>query len=105
MSAPTEYEDLYSARGKPEALRLRALLRGFDHVPCRDEEFERALQIQALVALNSGFHRALSLVSVLIAATAARHRATVLHYDGDLGMIASLSGLRAEWVVEPGTAD
>ncbi|MFI1538589.1 PIN domain nuclease [Streptomyces anandii] len=104
VCAPTEYEILYSARGKPEALRLRALLRGFDYLPCNDEEFERALEIQAL-ALNAGFHRALSLADVLIAATAERHRATVLHYDGDFDMIASVSGSRAEWVAEPGTAD
>ncbi|GAA1594178.1 hypothetical protein GCM10009731_54570 [Streptomyces globosus] len=62
------------------------------------------LEIQAL-ALNAGFHRAVSLADVLIAATAERHRATVLHYDGDFDMIASVSGLQAEWVVEPGTAD
>ncbi|MFG2682325.1 PIN domain nuclease [Streptomyces sp. NPDC048392] len=104
LCAPTEYEVLYSARGKREALRLRTLLRGFDYVPCNDEEFERALAIQAL-ALNAGFHRALSLADVLIAASAERHRATVLHYDGDFDMIASVSGLQAEWVVDPGTAD
>ncbi|MFG2760731.1 PIN domain nuclease [Streptomyces wuyuanensis] len=104
VCAPTEYEVLYSARGQSEALRLRTLLRGFDHLPCNDEEFERALEIQAL-ALNAGFQRALSLTDVLIAAIAQRHRATVLHYDGDFDMIASVSGLQAEWVVEPDTAD
>ncbi|MFJ3186258.1 PIN domain nuclease [Streptomyces halstedii] len=104
VCAPTEYEVLYSARGKPEALRLRTLLRGFDYLPCNDEVFEQALAIQAL-ALNAGFHRALSMADVLIAATAERHGATVLHYDGDFDMIASVSGLRAEWVVKPGTAD
>ncbi|NEA14367.1 PIN domain nuclease [Streptomyces halstedii] len=104
VCAPTEYEVLYSARGKPEALRLRTLLRGFDYLPCDDEVFEQALAIQAL-ALNAGFHRALSMADVLIAATAERHGATVLHYDGDFDMIASVSGLRAEWVVKPGTAD
>lgn len=104
VCAPTEYAVLYSARGKPEALRLSTLLRGFDYLPCNDEEFERALEIQGL-ALNAGFHRALSLADVLIAATAERHRATVLHYDGDFDMISSVSGLQAEWVVEPGTAD
>ncbi|WP_030206938.1 PIN domain nuclease [Streptomyces bikiniensis] len=104
VCAPTEYGVLYSAHGKSEALRLRTLLRGFDHLPCNDEEFERALEIQVL-ALNAGFHRALSPADFLIAATAKRHRATVLHYDGDFDMTASVSGLRAEWVVEPGTAD
>ncbi|MFG3235956.1 hypothetical protein ACGFZG_29930 [Streptomyces antibioticus] len=61
------YEVLYSARGKPETLRLRTLLRGFDYLTCNDGEFERALKIQAL-ALNAGFQRALSLAHILIAA-------------------------------------
>ncbi|MFC3964818.1 PIN domain nuclease [Nocardia jiangsuensis] len=104
VCAPTEYEVLFSARGKSEALRLRTLLRGFDYLPCNDEEFERALEIQAL-ALDAGFHRALSLADVLIAAAAERHRATVLHYDGDFDMISSVITVQAEWVVEPGTAD
>jgi predicted nucleic acid-binding protein len=104
VCAPTEYEVLYSARGKPEALRLRTLLRGFDYLPCNDEEFGQALAIQA-PALNAGFDRALSLADVLIAATAERHGATALHCDGDFDMIASVSGVQAEWVVEPGTAD
>ncbi|MFJ9983606.1 PIN domain nuclease [Streptomyces globisporus] len=104
VCAPTEYEVLYSARGQPEALRLRTLFRGFDYLPCNDEEFEQALAIQAL-ALNAGFDRALSPADALIAATAERHGATVLHYDGDFDMIASVSGVQAEWVVESGTAD
>jgi predicted nucleic acid-binding protein len=104
VCAPTEYEVLYSARRGPDALRLRTPLRGLDYLACNDEEFERALRIQAL-ALNAGFHRPLSPADLLIAATAERHRATVLHYDGDFDMIASVSGLHAEWVVEPGTAD
>ncbi|MDQ0986726.1 PIN domain nuclease [Streptomyces sp. V2I9] len=104
VCAPTEYDVLYSAGGKLEALRLRTLLRGFDYLPCNDEAFERALAIQAL-AVNTAFHRALSLADVLIAATAERHGATILHYDGDFDMIASVSGSQAEWVVEHGTAD
>ncbi|MFC8371967.1 PIN domain nuclease [Streptomyces sp. NPDC057239] len=104
VCAPTEYEVLYPARGRPEALRLRTLLRGFDCLPCNDQEFERALEIQGL-ALSAGFHRALSPADVLIAATDERHRAAVLHHEGDFDMIASVSGLKAEWVVEPGTAD
>jgi predicted nucleic acid-binding protein len=56
-------------------------------------------------ALNAGFHRALSLPDLLVAATAELNRLTVLHYDGDFDMIASLTGQPAEWVVPPGTAD
>lgn len=30
---------------------------------------------------------------------------TVLHYDGDFDMIASLTGQPTEWVVPPGSVD
>ncbi|MET8568466.1 hypothetical protein [Streptomyces sp. NPDC004783] len=33
---------------------------------------------------------------------AERHRAAILHDDGDFDMIASVSGLRAEWSWSPG---
>jgi predicted nucleic acid-binding protein len=66
--------------------------------------FDRVLEIQS-AALERGFHRVLSLADLLIAATAERHRAIVLHYDGDYDMIASITGQAAEWVVDPGTAD
>jgi hypothetical protein len=104
VCAVVEYEILYSARDKAEALRFRTLLRAFDYLPCNDEEFERAIEVQSL-AMNAGFHRALSMADVLIAATAERHRVTILHYDGDFDMIADVTGQRAEWVVQPGTAD
>ncbi|MBV9026109.1 MAG: PIN domain-containing protein, partial [Streptomycetaceae bacterium] len=57
------------------------------------------------IALERGFHRALSMADLLIAATAERHQATVLHYDGDFDMIASITGQPTQWVVPPGTAD
>jgi len=45
------------------------------------------------------------MADLLIAATAERHQATVLHYDGDFDMIASITGQPTQWVVPPGTAD
>ncbi|MFB7088009.1 hypothetical protein [Streptomyces sp. NPDC056296] len=47
----------------------------------------------------------LSLADVLSATTAERRRAMILHYDGDFNMIASVGGLKAESVAEPGAAD
>lgn len=101
---PTEYEMIHSARDSAEAIRISTRLRAFDYLPTDDDAFARALQLQRH-ALNAGFHRALSLPDLLIAATAERHRRTVLHYDGDFDMIASLTGRPTEWVVPPGTAD
>ncbi|SFF68090.1 hypothetical protein SAMN05216251_12427 [Actinacidiphila alni] len=101
---PTEYEMVHSARDSAEATRISTWLRAFDYLPTDDDAFARALEVQRH-ALNAGVHRALSLADLLIAATAEAHRRTVLHYDGDFDMIASLTGQPAECVVPPGTAD
>ncbi len=102
--AAIEWEMVYSARNKPDMARIRFLLRGFTYLYTGDETFDRVLEVQRL-ALERGFHRALSMADLLIAATAERHHATVLHYDGDFDMIASITGQPTRWVAEPGTAD
>ncbi|RAJ39718.1 hypothetical protein K353_03748 [Kitasatospora sp. SolWspMP-SS2h] len=104
VSATVEMEVLYSARTPAEAERLRHLLRGFDYLPCPDEVWDRAKQVQQQ-ALFRGNHRALSMADLLIAATAERHGVTVLHYDGDYDMIAAITGQPTRWVVPAGTAD
>jgi predicted nucleic acid-binding protein len=101
---PTEFEMLQSARNSSEATRISTWLHAFDYLGTDNDAFTRALEIQRH-ALNAGFHRALSLPDLLIAATAEVNRRTVLHYDGDFDMIASLTGQPAEWVVPPGCAD
>jgi predicted nucleic acid-binding protein len=101
---PTEYEMVHSARDSAEATRISTWLHAFDYLRADDGTFTRALEVQRH-ALNAGFHRALSLPDLLIAATAEQNRLTVLHYDGDFDMIASLTGQPTEWVVPPGTAD
>ncbi|WP_326811016.1 PIN domain nuclease [Streptomyces scopuliridis] len=101
---PTEYEMIHSARDNAEATRISTWLHAFDYLLTDEDAFGRALEIQRH-ALNDGFHRALSLPDLLIAATAELNGRTVLHYDGDFDMIASLTGQPAEWVVPPGNAD
>lgn len=104
VCAPTEYEMIHSARDSDEATRLSTWLHAFDYVHCDESAFTRALEVQRH-ALNTGFHRALSLPDLLIAATAELRRLTILHYDGDFDMIASITGQPTRWVVRPGTAD
>jgi predicted nucleic acid-binding protein len=99
-----EIEVLYSARSQADAARIRDELRGFDRLPTPDEVWDRALEVQALLSEN-GNHRAPSMADLLIAATAERHGATVLHYDGDYDMIAEVTHQPMRWVVERGTAD
>ncbi|MFJ2883820.1 PIN domain nuclease [Streptomyces sp. NPDC086796] len=104
VGQPTEYEMVHSARDSAEAMRISTWLRAFDYLCTDDDTFARALEVQRH-ALNAGFHRALSLPDLLIAAAAELNRLTVLHYDGDFDMIASLTGQSTEWVVPPGSAD
>ncbi|MFD9690985.1 PIN domain nuclease [Kitasatospora sp. NPDC001309] len=99
-----ELEILYSARSKADADRIRDGLRGFGWFSTPDEVWDRAIEVQALLT-TAGNWRALSVADLIIAATAERHGATVLHYDGDYDMIAAVTGQPTEWVVPPGTAD
>lgn len=99
-----EIEVIHSARTVTEAQRARRLLRGFDWLAMPDEIWDRAVEIQ-VQALQKGYHRALSMADLLVAATAERHSATVLHYDGDYDMIAAITGQATRWVVPAGNAN
>jgi predicted nucleic acid-binding protein len=99
-----EVEVVQSAQSAKDAQRARWLLRGFDWLTMPDEIWDRAIDVQ-INALNRGFHRALSMADLVIAATAERHNATVLHYDGDYDMISAITGQPTGWVVPAGTAD
>lgn len=99
-----EYELMYSIRGKSEIPTVAEWLRGFDYLYRDDHVFDRALQVQR-AALERGFHRALSLPDLLVAATAERNDAIVLHHDADYDMIAGITDQRCQWIVDPGTAD
>ncbi|SCE67184.1 hypothetical protein GA0070558_102199 [Micromonospora haikouensis] len=99
-----EIEVIQSARTSKEAQRARWLLEGFHWLAMPDEIWDRAIHVQ-VQALHKGHHRALSMADLLIAATAERHGATVLHYDGDYDMITAITGQPTTWVVPAGTAD
>ncbi|TDU03413.1 hypothetical protein EDD99_1837 [Streptomyces sp. 846.5] len=99
-----EIEILYSARSKSDADRIRDELQGFDWLPTPDEAWDTAIAVQARL-VEEGNWRALSMADLIIAATAQRHGATVLHYDGDFDTIAAVTGQPTQWVVPPGTAD
>ena len=92
-----EPEVLHSARFKADAERIRDEMRGF-------EAWDRALDVQTRL-IAGGNWKALSVSDLVIAATAARSGAAVLHYDGDYDLIASVTGQPTRWVVPAGTAD
>jgi predicted nucleic acid-binding protein len=63
--------------------------------------FERAIEVQGLLSVT-GKHR-VPIPDLLIAATAERAEAIVLHYDSDFEVIASVTGQHVEWVVRRGS--
>ncbi|MFF7991224.1 PIN domain nuclease [Kitasatospora xanthocidica] len=99
-----ELEIMHSARSNADADRIREGLQGFGWLSTPDEVWDRAIEVRAMLTAEGNW-RALSVADLVIAATAERHGATVLHYDGDYDMIAAVTGQPTEWVVPPGTAD
>lgn len=100
-----ELEVLFSARSTGDYVRRqRQLHDGFEQLAMPDEVWQRTLEVQAALATRSE-HRGAALPDLLIAATAERHRVTVLHYDHEYDLIASVSGQEVHWIVPRGTAD
>lgn len=63
---------------------------------------ERALEVQAMLAARSQ-HRGVGLPDLLVAASAERAELTVLHYDADFELIASVTDQPTRWVVPRGS--
>ncbi|MDX3094448.1 PIN domain nuclease [Streptomyces sp. ME01-24h] len=102
--AVVDLEILYSTRNAADHARARSARTGFAWLPLTDEIGARAVEVQGLLA-EKGHHRAASIADLLIAATAERHRVTVLHYDADFDTIAAVTDQPVQWVVPPGSAD
>jgi predicted nucleic acid-binding protein len=64
----------------------------------------RARQVQ-MELIQRGQHRAVSIPDLLVAAVAEVERLSVLHYDGDFDLVASVTGQPVEWVVPRGSVD
>jgi len=70
-------------------------------VPFTEATFQRAIEIQGELA-KTGRHR-VPIPDLLIAAAAEAAGLTVLHYDSDYDLIASVTGQPVEWVVPRGS--
>lgn len=104
LCRPVAFELGYSARSSADYMSIMDLIDAFEFVPVTDGDHERALDLQLQLAA-SGQHRAISLVDALVAAVAETRSLTVLHYDKDFELIATITGQPTQWVVEPGTVD
>jgi predicted nucleic acid-binding protein len=104
LCAPVRLELLYSAHRKRDYQSLRADLRGFRDLRMDGWVTDFAEVIQARLAARSG-HRGPTAVDLLVAATAARHGAILLHYDRHFDAIARVTGQPSEWIARRGTLD
>lgn len=100
--AVIELEVLYSTRNRDEHTRARARRKlAYRNVELTEAIFERAIEVQGLLAAR-GQHR-LPIPDLIIAAAAEAARLTVLHYDADFEIIAAVTRQRMEWVAPQGS--
>ena len=97
-----DLELLYSARTYADFTQLLADRRALPMVDVTQMDFDRAIEVMHLLA-RGGKHRAASIPDLLIAAVAERAGLSVLHYDRDFDLIASVTGQDVEWVVPAGS--
>jgi predicted nucleic acid-binding protein len=93
----------FSARNADEWDRLADAVAAFELVETTDEHVRRARQVQRLLA--SKHQRGRKVPDLLIAAAAEANNLTVLHYDADFDLIATVTGQTCNWVVSPGSVD
>lgn len=100
--AVIDLEVLYSTRNASDharTLRRRAL--AYRHVVLTEAMFQRAIEVQGLLALR-GQHR-VPIPDLIIAAAAEHAGMVLLHYDSDFDRIAAVTGQALEWVVPRGS--
>jgi predicted nucleic acid-binding protein len=95
-------ETLFSSRNSEDHREISAAIETREWLYTEDEDFERALDVQAELT-KSGRQRAVPWPDLLIAAVAERHRVTMLHYDSDFDLIAEITGQPTQWVVPRGS--
>ena len=98
-----DLEILFSTRTAKEYDGVRRELSGFERLDIEQADWDRAVEVQSALAAT-GRTRAVGIPDLLLAAVAERHRVSVLHYDRDFDVIASVTGQAALWVVPAGSA-
>lgn len=101
--AVLDAEALYSARSPAEYEQVRADRRvAYEYVPTHDEHWSRAFDAQRALA-RTGKHRAVGIADLLTCVLAAEHRLTVVHYDADFDLAATVVNFDHRWVVPRGS--
>lgn len=101
----TDLEQMFSARSGKEHREWREEIElRFGRVSIDQRMLDRALEVQGLLA-DRGKHRGANVADLIVAAAAEHIGLTVLHYDSDFDLIASVTGQPTEWVVPRGSVD
>lgn len=93
----------YSARNAEEWDHLAVALDVFGLIETTATHVARARQVQRLLASIS--QRGRKIPDLLVAAAAEEAGLTVLHYDADFDLIASVTGQSVEWAIPAGSVD
>lgn len=97
-------EILYSARNLEAYELLAAELEALHQVPCGEDQFARALEIQHELGRRGGLHhRSVKIADLIIAASAEAGGAVLWHYDQDYDRIAKITGQPTEWIAPRGS--
>lgn len=101
--ALTDLELGFSASSTADWDRIQVLLDRFDLVAVSPIVVDRAKAVQRMLAAKGLKGR--KVPDLIIAASADLGGLTVLHYDYDFELIASVTGQSHEWVVPRGSID
>lgn len=93
----------YSASNETDYRKLTTILDGFDRLSMVEAAFDIADRTQRLLA-KAGL-KGRSVPDLIIAAQAELAGLTVLHYDADFDLIASVTGQPTLWIAPPGSLD
>ena len=97
-------EILFSAQSAKDYDALAQELSGLPTIPTDAATFERALEVQRLLAHVGGLHhRSVKIADLIIAAATEAAQTPVLHYDSDYDRIAELTSQPVQWIAPPGS--
>lgn len=101
---PIELELLYSARSATDYENIALELAALTHIPCGEESFTRALEVQRRLAHAGGLHhRSVKIPDLIIAASAELAGLPLWHYDEDFDRIAAITRQRCVWIARRGS--
>jgi predicted nucleic acid-binding protein len=98
----TALEICYSAQNRADLEALLAGQRALEWLPVSEAVMDRALEVQRLLAAQTGNGHRRPIPDLVIAATAELNAAEVLHVDSDYDLIAQVTGQPVRRLFEPG---